>query len=127
MADQAEEIRRRLEARASGQPFVPPSVPPVSAPGPVHAPPSPAPALRPETAARVRQRKMEAAIADTSNAQPVIVVDVQIKFFSMMVLLVKMSIAAIPAMIITILFWIVFFWALGGWGQLLRTIFSRHS
>lgn len=131
MIDQAEEIRRRLEAlqNKTGTPLPPPTPSTNSEPTAFGTPPPvphTSPPLHPETEARVRKLKADAAIADPSNAQPVVVVDVRIRFLSMMVLLIKMSIAAIPAMIITILFWMLFFSALGGWGQILRFIFGKQ-
>lgn len=113
--DQVEDLRRRLEARQTGKPYVPPqpSTEPDRPPDPVKpvAPPVPDPVkpFAPETQALAQRRKLEAALANNANAQPVVIVDVKIKFWSMVVLMVKWAIAAIPAaIIIAILFSILF-------------------
>lgn len=97
--DQSEELRRRLEARQGGAPYVPP---PEFQQKPEPAPvPMPMPANNPKAAALLKKRRLEAAELEPSLAQPVVVVDVRIKFWSMMVLLVKLTLAAIPAMFIS--------------------------
>lgn len=96
MVDQAEEIRRRLEARSSGNPLPPPPIPP-STPPVFQPPEEPVSRATSETA---HKRKLEAAIENTSLAQPVVVVDINIKFWSMVRLLVTLTFAGIPAMII---------------------------
>ena len=102
MTDQAEEIRRRLEAHAKGeslpQPASQPSTPPKFQP--------PQPTSNPAILETTRKRKLEAAIEDTSHAQPVVVVDVKIKFWSLVVLMIKVAFAAIPAAIIV---WMISF------------------
>lgn len=66
--------------------------------------PAPAPvANRTAIEETARQRKLEAAIADSSRAQPVVVVDVHMRFWSMVWFMVKAAFAAIPALIITTL------------------------
>lgn len=98
MSDQAEEIRRRLEAKASGQPLPPITPPPQQLP-------TPPPPIQPATAELARKRRLEAAIDDTSRAQAVVVVDVKIKFWSLVVLMVKSAFAAIPALFIVAVAW----------------------
>ena len=100
MTDQAEEIRRRLEARGA-KPAIDPLIednaplPPAFQPTPV------APPIERNPVENIaRQRKLEATIADPSKAQPVVVVDVKIKFWSLVTLMVKVAFAAIPAIII---------------------------
>lgn len=103
MTDQAEEIRRRLEAHAQGK--TPPPTSKQSDPSPPSSFQPSIPAHQnPVMAETARQRKMEAAIADISRAQPVVVVDVKIKFWSLVVLMIKVAFAAIPAAIII---WII--------------------
>lgn len=105
--DQAEDIRRRLEARQTGNPYVPPESTPT--PEPDFQPPPPITPSREPISDLTRKRRQEAAIADTTHAQPVIIVDVKIKFWSLVVLLVKMAFAFIPAgIIITIISWLFF-------------------
>lgn len=102
--DQAEEIRRRLEAHAQGK--TPPPTSKQSDPSPPSSFRPPIPAHQnPVMAETARQRKMEAAIEDTSRAQPVVVVDVKIKFWSLVVLMIKVAFAAIPATIIVAMIW----------------------
>ena len=81
MPDQAEEIRRRLEAHAQGKTPPPPSQQPDPSLPSSFQPSIPA-HQNPAMAETARQRKMAAAIEDTSRAQPVVVVDVKIKFWS---------------------------------------------
>lgn len=123
MADQAEELRKRLEARG------------IKAPDPImddHAPLPDAfrqetvpPAMSPATAAAARKRKMESAIEDISRAQPVVVVDVKIKFLSMVALMTKMVLAALPAFILANLIVFGLFSALGGWATIFKWLFGR--
>lgn len=123
MADQAEELRRRLESRGA------------KAPDPIlddHAPvpdsfheSTQPPAMSQATAATARKRNMEIAINDISRAQPVVVVDVKIKFLSMVVLMTKMVLAALPAFIIANLIVFGLFSALGGWTTILKWLFGR--
>lgn len=94
--DQAEEIRRRLEAR-TGTPVAPATSPSSSSFQAEVSPTHHHPAIA-ETA---RQRKMEAAIKDPARATPIIVVDVKIKFWSLVVLMIKVAFAAIPAILVT--------------------------
>ena len=95
--DQAEEIRRRLEARTGA-----PVAPTPSSSSSFQAEVSP-PHHHPAMTETVRQRKMEAAIQDPTRAMPVIVVDVKIKFWSLVVLMIKVAFAAIPAILVTTL------------------------
>lgn len=104
MPDQADEIRRRLEAHAHGKTPPPPSQQPDPSPPSSFQPSIPA-HQNPAMAETARQRKLEAAIEDTSRAQPVVVVDVKIKFWSLVVLMIKVAFAAIPATIIVAMIW----------------------
>lgn len=123
MADQAEELRKRLEARG------------IKAPDPVlddHAPlPDPfrqdiaPPVMSHAASATVDGRKLENAVHDISRAQPVVVVDVKIKFWSMVVLMTKMVLAALPAFILANLIIFGLFVALGGWGALVSLLIGR--
>lgn len=85
MINQAEQIRKRLEARAAGQP-VPPAPPPPPAPAfqPTPAPVSPPPVAK----------------VTLVGPQQVEVVNVNISFWHMVILMVKAAFAAIPALII---------------------------
>lgn len=92
MTDQADEIRQRLEARQQGVPFAPPQN--------SESPVSPKP-FRPETqAALEKRRKLNAALAETAQAQPVVIVDIRMRFWSMAWFMVKWSFATIPALVI---------------------------
>ena len=106
--DQAEDLRRRLEATQTGKPYVPP--PPLPESAARQASPADAPKpLAPETQAIVQRRRLEAALENNAHAQPVVIVDVKIKFWSMVVLMVKWAIAAIPAtLILMAIFTVVF-------------------
>ena len=48
-----------------------------------------------------------------NNIQEIVVTDIKIPFLSMVVLLVKWALAAIPAMIILIVIWMILSMALG--------------
>lgn len=113
MPDQAEEIRRRLEAHAQGKTPPPPSQQPDPSLPSSFQPSIPA-HQNPAMAETARQRKMAAAIEDTSRAQPVVVVDVKIKFWSLVVLMIKVAFAAIPATIIVAMIWAFFVGLLSG-------------
>jgi hypothetical protein len=113
MPDQAEEIRRRLEAHAQGKTPPPPSQQPDPSLPSSFQPSIPA-HQNPAMAETARQRKMAAAIEDTSRAQPVVVVDVKIKFWSLVVLMIKVAFAAIPATIIVAMIWAFFAGLLSG-------------
>lgn len=106
MTDQAEDIRRRLEARQGGKPYVPPPSESVSESSLVSKPTAP---LAPQTQALARRRKVEAAINDIGNAQPVVIVDIKMKFLSMVMFMVKWAFATIPAVIIiAVITWLLF-------------------
>lgn len=106
--DQAEDIRRRLEARQTGKPYVaPPKNDPPSKPV-FQGTPSP-PVNRQPIDDLARQRKLEVTIEDSSRAQPVVIVDIRMKFWSMVVFMVKIAFAAIPATIIIALIWAAIF------------------
>lgn len=90
--DQAEDIRRRLEARQTGQPFIPPEPIP-DPPQPAFQPPAP-------PVSREPPRKPETSPTAINSPQPVVIVDVKIKFWSLVILMVKGAFAFIPAGII---------------------------
>lgn len=108
--DQAEDLRRRLEARQTGKPYTPPDPAPESPTS--FAPPAPRP-LAPETQALAKQRKLEAALKNNAEAQPVVIVDVKMKFLSMVVFMVKWAFASIPALFIIAVITGVLFAVLG--------------
>lgn len=103
MVDQAEDIRQRLEALQNKQQS-----------GRNTSAISPTTEIReesnrplsPKMENLVKQRKLEAAIDNIANAQPVVVVDVKMKFGSMVAFMVKWAFAAIPAfLIISVIVW----------------------
>jgi hypothetical protein len=132
--DQAEEIRRRLEkvaAQREGRPWTPPLnpeppiQPPLNPEPPVQPPPDPESPVRssrsdPEPPAPLpppvpssnadrssAAPRQPATVPDRADPQAVVIVDVKIKFWSLVVLMVKIAFAAIPATIIIAAIWMV--------------------
>ena len=115
MHDQAEEIRRRLEARGAKR--ADPAKPVTNSRPEFRPPPAPQPD-RTQLDAIARQRTMEAASSDPTRAQPVVVVDVKIKFWSLVTLMVKVAFATIPAAIAVYAIWmfiVLVLGVIGGW------------
>ena len=57
---------------------------------------------------------------NTDDSTRVVVTDIRMPFWSMVVFMVKWAIAAIPALIILIIFWAVMMGLLGGMGSMTR-------
>ncbi|HRF45376.1 MAG TPA: hypothetical protein PLD30_14245 [Candidatus Competibacteraceae bacterium] len=108
--DQAEEIRQRLEARRAGSTYIPPpelpEPPPErnlsGKPAEYSAQPSP---VTPVLSAPKKTKE---------GPSEVVIIDVQIKFWSLVVLMVKVAFAAIPAMfIVAAIWWVIAFVMVG--------------
>lgn len=57
---------------------------------------------------------------DNDNSTRVVVTDIRMPFWSMVVFMVKWAIAAIPAMIILIIFWFIIMALFSGMGSMVR-------
>lgn len=98
MIDQAEQLRRRLEARAKGEPL-----PPIPEPDPAFQPPP----LKPESAVQPSETPVFTELKVSGPAQ-VEVVNINISFLRMVELMVKTAFATIPAaLIIAFIWWFV--------------------
>ena len=57
---------------------------------------------------------------DNDNSTRVVVTDIRMPFWSMVVFMVKWAIAAIPAMLILIIFWFIIMALFSGMGSMMR-------